>query len=90
MVRHFLLDRCPYATWLAAQHQTCFATQHMFIRHTNSSARGSTAANTPTVAQTHVDFAGDPDLWAKMMDLNLNTPMRLTARFAPGMVSGLC
>ena len=36
--------------------------------------------------------AGDPDEWAAMMDLNLNSPMRLTARFAPGMVTrcGLC
>ena len=31
--------------------------------------------------------AGDPDKWAAMMDLNLNTPMRLTARFAPAMVN---
>ena len=33
--------------------------------------------------QDFVRFAGSPDQWEKMIQLNLNTPMRLTHAFIP-------
>ena len=68
-----------------------FDIQHIFVRLTRTRIclrPTISAANVPNMVQNACGMsAGDPDLWAKMMDLNLNTPMRLTARFAPGMVS---
>ena len=89
MVRRRQHDHCRNAARLAAPHQSRFALQHIFIGRTARHRCYCGAASNHVKHGPHTCsiFAGDPDLWAKMMDLNLNTPMRLTARFAPGMVS---